>query len=775
MQIDEKTHSRYRGTRRGKSHRTLLAAAVAAGLAALLASSALPRPGACSAVVLRGEADLVQSPNNVAPVGAGGRDAVGPALQPRAPKTTTSRKASAKRRTTTRRRTTMKRQTTTKRRTSSRRRATTTAPRPTPLYIAMSMASPVSGTVELSVLPEVQGHVTWFVDGRSLGRGADRFGHPASWDTARSGDGVRAILARIRLPNGSTRDLRRSATVSNVPFSLNISVETGENGGWGGYYINLTVSAVAGVSRVDAKLDGRTVLAGVPAGLPRRHNSRILVEGHFDYSDHSGNDGLGGNHTLTVLVKDKGSRQRTGVFNYVIHRAPFVEFTSGPLGAMASGEIRLAGVAFALNRGARLQLRATTKEGRELPLSISGRTFVCAFSTATFRPGFSSIIMSASDSFGDRGVYDASFFVASSPALAYTPLALPNLFQPVLFTARGNRLVLSASLGPNPPYLLSLDTSTGTSRIVTSMLGADFSDWTWALAEQGNGAYILRSVPACTLGKCLYGWDDQIWAQTVNLSADQPWINASAGVAGATEGKPVARAGYVLWANLWNTSCGYALYNSATRSYVRIPCPVGMQPPVSGAESSYDFFVNGSEVHVYFGLQAQQAFHVFHWSSATNLTTKVSTDAGGRNPRTDGSRVVWADAGSRSLLSMAAPESSPAVIASIAGSSFIFDYSVADGVLAWSMEDQDGAAISLMASVNGSTAVSVAASGKVEQVAGGAVLYSTADKFWIWRQGQGSKAVLDRDEERQKPVVWWTGSRLVFQIYPYGGVYSFSV
>ena len=630
---------------------------------------------------------------------------------------------------------------------------TFTATSATPPAIVLSKNEPVSGTVQLSLSGTVSGSVTWYVDLSLLGTGASATGNAISWNTASVSNAPHLIVARIQTGSDAYQEVRRSVDVSNSSVTIS-AVVTGTTG-----TINIDVRAGStyGISSVLGTLDsGATTTLTSPNACSRFCGGSNDV---YRFTVDAARAGSGA-HTMLIVGTDAVGSSQTLTVSVPVSNAPALALTGPADGAFVHGTLNLAGTATSDKTGT---ITVTAKLGDVLFLSTTQSAFTGSFDLAGVVAGAYSLSVSATDSANQATRLTRTVIVTSSSALAYAPVfVLPTAAQ--LVAAEGHKVLYTTAEGASVRDLLS-----GT-EVTLANAGSIAYASDWQLVD--GRAYAFGKGADCVL-YCIYQWAAD--GTMVNLTNPNPYSRASnIGGGWAYDLHPVARSGYVVWVNdkaadtaiQTNATGRYTVYNVNTGAYTKVGVPAGVNYV---GNWNYDFAVVSGVAHFYFwgqtgGDGTASTFDLYKWQSDTGTSTRL-TSGGARNiyPQTDGARVAWEQSpvggnadGTLALLTLPLSGGTATTQAAKANSNF----SLRDGVLAWTESTATSKAVKAATSLQAATLSSLSTA--VLYANGGTtVVYGEQGKAYSWNSVLGTTTLRIETAPSQ---VFIAGGAMVFTV-----------
>lgn len=594
--------------------------------------------------------------------------------------------------------------------------------------IVVDAPEPVAGTVHLSLDPPVSGAVTWYVDQRLLGTGSTVSGSPIAWITTTTTNGTHLVTAAVQTSPTTSHEVRRNIMVSNPSVTVTAAVTREATSS----FVNARASSVNGIAQVSATVDGR------PLGTLTAPNACNVRDGcgvqdiyRFQLLAASYQSGT---HTVVVTATDGAGSSQQVTVAVPISNAPTLAVNAPPDGSILFGSLQLSGTA-STDKGSTVTVTVTARLGDVQFLSTSSPSFAASYDLSGLPAGAYTLTVQATDSQAQVTELVRHYVVASSQALAYTPLfTLPD--QGEILAIEGNKLLYSSN---GSVRVRNMDTGSEVMLAGTLMPGGGGS-----FQLSGGMVYASGTASDCA-SFCIYQWLPD--GTRRNLSNANPASRAANIVGGvAYDMNPVAKDGYVLWVNdhaLDASGVGsgrYTLYQVATGTYTRIDAPAGTDLV---GNIRYDFAVAAGTVRFDFwarttGSGPQSRFDVFQWQSDTGATVQLSSGSmSSIYPQTDAARIAWQEVpiGGSGTFTLRTRAVSGGAIS--APSTNAADFMLADGVLAWT--ENLSTVPALRADAAGTT-TTLAASGTPALLAdrGGRVAYSQSGKLQTWDSATGT-------------------------------------
>ncbi len=386
------------------------------------------------------------------------------------------------------------------------------------LGISADKAEPLAGTTTLSLTGPVAGlQVTWYADLQQIGTGTR-----VAWDTGTATNGTRQVMARLQLAGTRTVDVKRNLSVANASFTTLAANVSGTSGA-----ITVTVFAQSpiGTASVTASVDGAflgtlTAPNACFGCSPPYRDYQFIVDGRSLGS---------GAHTMKVVAVDGQGLSKELSVNLPVANTPLLAI-SGPLdGSFVYDKLNVSGQVSSDRTGA---VAVDVKLGDLSIIQGTGPAFSGSYDVSGLTPGHYTVTVKATDSAGVSTTEQRQIVKASSAALAYTPVKSLGA-DARLLAVEGDRVLYMAA----DKSMHLLDTAAGTD--LTLQVGGLNAPGGQGLISDGR-IYVYAMGSNCPYG-CLYQWDGN--GSVKDLAAGNPWSQFQ------LPQHPVARSGYVLWAN----------------------------------------------------------------------------------------------------------------------------------------------------------------------------------------------------------------------------------
>lgn len=583
------------------------------------------------------------------------------------------------------------------------------------LGIGVDKAEPLAGMATLTLTGPVAGlQVTWYADLKQIGSGTS-----VAWDTSTATNGTRQVMARVQLAGANTVDVKRNLTLANASFTTLAANVAGTSGA-----ITVTVFAQSpiGTASVTASVDGASLgtltapNACFDCAPPPYRDYRFIVDGRALGS---------GAHTMKVVAVDSQGLSKELLVNLPVANVPILAVSEPLDGSFVYDTLKVSGLVSSDRPGA---VTVDVKLGDLSIIQGSGPTFSGSYDVSGLAPGPYTVTVKATDSAGVSTTEQRQIGKASSAALAYTPVKSLGA-DARLLAVEGDRVLYMA--GDKSMHLL--DTAAGTD--LTLQVGGLNAPSGQGLISDGR-IYVNAMGSNCPYG-CLYQWDGS--GSVKDLAAGNPWSQFQ------LPQHPVARSGYVLWAN---GAYSFTLYDVAAGTYRQIK----PDPALFVGNVYFDMAMVGGVLNVFYwgdSGDASKSYDVYRWSAATGSAVNLST--GSQNDvyvGSDGTRVAWMQGplnavNKSTLVSAPAAGGSVSVVTTNLASEY---FSLRDGVLVW-MEGSPGSSLAIKASTaSGISTLSTSAVFRPLGNEAGYVFYGAGGKTYYWNaQLNQSFVVVDGD------------------------------
>jgi len=608
--------------------------------------------------------------------------------------------------------------------------------------ITLDKVEPLSGTVKLSLSSAVTTAVTWYVDLNPLGTGSVTDGGSFSWNTSGVSNNTHLLVARIATGQTSYVDVRRSVQVGNSSITL----AAGVSGSAAPFTVTVTANSTFGISNVSLALDGQSLGTLTAPNSPSPGTYRFNVTAAQAPS---------GPHTLVITAQDNNGSTQQLTRDLSVANAPQLTLSTPAAGALVYGSLVVSGAATS-DAGSPLTITATLN-GLQI-LQTSSSPFSTAFDLTGVAPGNYTLTVRAVDGRNLSMIVERPVVVAVSQETA--PQALFTL--PAggdLLAGAENKLLYATGDGG-----IRLRDLTGAGEVTLANTSTLTSVTDWQIS--GGRVYVSARGADC-VAVCVFEWNSN-GAQR-NLSNGSPYS------LGVTSGRssdlhPVARSGFVLWANWLASPNAYTLYDVANQSYRQILSPV-----TNGGigNVNFDLAVNAGVAQLVFwnttgSVGNNSLYDIFKWSADSGAYARLTNDAATRNiyPATDGVRVAWQKSplggnSDGSFALMVQPLAGGAVsTAALSANSFL----LRDGVLAWLEAGLLSPTIYTVRALGGGIAPTLLASSSTANlltVGSGFVAYAQAGNVYTWNAVSGTSTL----RVNTSPVrVLISGAYLVFSV-----------
>lgn len=609
-------------------------------------------------------------------------------------------------------------------------RVTITAQGSDSLGISVDKAEPLTGTTLLALTGPVAGlQVTWYADLKQIGTGTS-----VAWDTSMATNGTRQVMARIQLAGANMVEVKRNLAVANASFT---TLAANVSGTSGSIVVTVFAQSPIGTASVTASVDGASLgtltapNACFDCAPPPYRDYRFIIDGRALGS---------GSHTMKVVAVDSQGLSKELVVNLPVANVPILTISEPLDGSFVYDKLKVSGQVSSDRSGA---VAVDVKLGDLSIVQGTGPTFSGSYDVSGLAPGPYMVTVKATDSTGVSTTEQRQIVKASSAALAYMPVKSLGT-DARLLAVEGDRVLYMA--GDKSMHLL--DTTAGTD--VTLQVGTLNAPSGQGLISDGR-VYVNTMDSKCPNG-CLYQWDGN--GAVKDLAAGNPWSQYQ------SPQNPIARSGYVLWAN---GAYSFTLYDVAAGTYRQIK----PDPAISIGNTSFDMSMVGGVLNVFYwgdSGDASKSLDVYRWSAATGSAVSLSTgDQKDFSVSSDGNRVAWLQSplsatDKRTLVSVPAAGGPVSVVSTNLAAEY---FSLKDGVLVW-MEASSGNSFAIKASTAAGTRIlSTSAVFRPLGNEAGYVFYGAGGKTYYWN-AQQSQSFVVVDGEVAASDVLSTGRTLYF-------------
>ncbi|MFT7772490.1 Ig-like domain-containing protein [Roseateles sp.] len=597
------------------------------------------------------------------------------------------------------------------------------------LGIGVDKAEPLAGAATLTLTGPVAGlQVAWYADLKQVGTGTS-----VAWDTSTAGNGVRQVMARVQLAGTRTVDVKRNLTVANASFT---TLAANVSGTSGSIIVTVFAQSPIGTASVTASVDGAflgtlTAPNACFGCSPPYRDYQFIVDGRALGS---------GAHAMKVVAVDSQGLSKELAVDLNIANTPQLSI-SGPMdGSFVYDKISVAGQVSSDRPGA---VNVDVKLGDLSIIQGTAPAFSGSYDVSGLAPGPYTVTVKATDSAGVSTIEQRQIVKASSAALAYAPVRSLGA-DARLLAVEGDRVLYIA--GDKSLHLL--DTAAGTE--LALQVGALKAPDGQGLISGGR-VYVNATDGRCPNG-CLYQWDSNGVVKDVAIG--NPWSQSQ------PPQNPIARSGYVLWAN---GAYSLTLYDVAAGTYRQIK----PDPAVSMGNVHFDMAMVGGALNVFYwgdSGDVSKSLDVYRWSAATG--TAVNLSAGGQKDfyvSSDGTRVAWLQSplsgtDKRTVVSASAAGGPVSVVSAESAAEYV---SLKDGVLVW-MEASSGNSFAIKASTTtGTSTLTTSAIFRPLGNEAGYVFYGAGGRTYYWN-AQLNQSFVVVDGEVPAADVLATGKTLYF-------------
>jgi hypothetical protein len=489
--------------------------------------------------------------------------------------------------------------------------------------IALNMAEPVSGEVELSIEDQTQfSSVSWYVDTRLIGQGAASPGNPINWNTSSETNESHLVIARIETSTDSYTDVRRTVQVSNLNLALTASVR----GTSGTIYVDVSTSSPNGISQVEASFDGTPMPS---LSEPNARCNRCSSNNIYRFTVDAASAGSG-EHTMSITSVDRQNNRKTITVAVPVDNKPVLSLSTPMDGALVYGSLLVSGSVTSDKSG---EVTTTASLGELQFMNTTASSFTGSLDLSGLPAKTYTLTVSSRDSSGATTVVQRNVTVTSSEA--YSPI-LDMGVDGRLLAADGAQLLYRNGA---ESYRLR-NTQTGTEVSLTganTVAGA--TDW-----QVSAGHVFVQGTDSDCVDTCIYHWRKD--GSRRNLTLVNPYSKTSnEGDGYSRDLNPVVRGNYVIWFNWSGTNDDhYTVYNRSRNSFTKIDMPAGVNYL---GNNDFDATVTGGTLRFFYWAQTggsgnSSSFDVYRWDANSKTSTQLSTvNAANIYPQTDGVDVIW--------------------------------------------------------------------------------------------------------------------------------------
>jgi hypothetical protein len=620
----------------------------------------------------------------------------------------------------------------------------------TPPAIVLSSAEPLTGVVTLSVGGGITYPlVEWFINVNRIGVTTQSMGpgNPISWDTSALANGDYLVVARIQTATNTFTEVRRTVRVANV--NLTVGTQTfGSTGSAGaGFFLVARASSSAGISSVEARVDGTSLGTLFAPNCPECFNPIDSYRWRIDTVRYPS-----GNYPVVVTAVARDGTRKSVDYTLQVNNPPVVTGLTPEDYDIVSGRLTVRGRVTTDRAGG---VRTTATLGSLTVFESTAANFEGSLDLAGLPGGNYKLTLRAVDSAGVSTNITRNIIVTTSEQRNYS--AVLSLGDDVtLVESDGLQLLY---VGSDRQY--RLQSLAGGAAVILAGAEAINNLTGWKI-DAGRVIAQGRGSDCSTV--CIYEWD--AGGTRRNLSAANPY--SVAGGTRCSDQDALSRGGFVMWAN-WLCGKGtYTIFNRATGSYQKIDPPAGANYI---GNNQFDLLADGSVAFIWAqmgGSGATSTFDVFR--SVGGTSSRLSTP-GLRNvyPRTNGVRVVWEQSpiggnadGTVELVSTAVAGGSVRSVASdVAQWVLTGDILTWTAVTARNSTGSPTARVLRVESASNITTISSQPGVMLFGATGAQVIYAEDGRFYRWDATQGTRTLLLEVVPMQ---VWATRGVVVFML-----------
>ena len=598
---------------------------------------------------------------------------------------------------------------------------------------------PVIGAVPLSLrLPAgwVPRSVQWFANLQALpGAGSADTGFATTWNTRGLVSGQYLITALVEVQADSFVEWRRTVQVEASTLAASVSV----SGTQGVVSVNVTASSSHGVASV------RTVLSGAngntdlgtltaPNGCS---NSSCTNPDAYVYSLDT-RTLAAGTYTFTSTVTDTRGGTFTATRTATFANPPELTVSQPRDGQWVYGELVVAGS----TSTASASTTTTTVSLGSIPIiTTTASSWGTRYSLAGVPAGSYVLTVRASNAQGQAVMQRRTILVMSDAAMVQEPwFDMGSAGR--LVAAQGGDVLWQAADGT-----MNRRTASGDAVVMRESASLRYASG-WQIDQGHVVAY--GQDDDCPRFVCVYAWN-----------ADGQRRNLSALVSGyrSYDVHPVLRYPWVMWINEPEQ---YSLQHLAPPAGAPAQYLIGKPTSVTGnlGNWNYDFAVTSQPgaadtltaffwgTLTNFGSPTGPRADVYRWDSATQRTQALTaSDAQEVYVQTDGQRVAWQKRAPGNIDPPFGLQVAPVSGASTTprtASSDMSRFVLKNGLLVWHEGQSAATGYGLKVDTGNSTVtLSTDHSASLMAVAGTSVVWSQGGKLYAWREGIGTRLLLD--------------------------------
>lgn len=592
------------------------------------------------------------------------------------------------------------------------------------LALDAGSASPLAGVVPVSISGlSTAVAVQYLVDLHLQTRVSSGAGYAWSWATPGVTDGTHLLQAIIETTPSSFVELRKQVTVDNPNVSAGLVVQAQLTG------TTLVVSANSSggsISQVALSLDG--LAQGTLTQANTCSYSSCGVPNAYGFT--VPNSTLGhGSHTASVVVTDSNGETRTVAQSFFVNSAPVIHLV-----APAAGTI-LAADALVVRGSTEDDAPGTTVQVKvgDVTLPHDGSaSFDLGYALTGLPDGAYTVRIQATDAQGATTQLQRSFIRQTGSTFAYT--ALQSLGTGNLLASHGDDLLVQQGSSADSPiqWLRPQGNVTLQNAAVTYANN-------WQLSSAGVSTYGVGNGAGT-------GYETYFWGTDGLRRSLSSEVSSGVGL----DEHVTASGDWQLWSTR-TPGVAYFLVNTSTGQSYRIA-----PPSETRYQGNWQFtLVPGSagvKVYYWAALQAggtgtQTAFAIYRYDSGTGQSTRLTPAGTGWRDvyvQTDGQRIAW----QRNPSSASIDPPYSLMVANLASdtqatelSATMQSFMMGDGLLAW----REGSGTNSTLKVNdgqATTVLSQTAGSSLVGVGGGAVVYGSSNKLWLWTPAAGIRSLL---------------------------------
>lgn len=616
-----------------------------------------------------------------------------------------------------------------------------------PPAILLGSAEPVSGVVTLSVGGGVTYPlVEWFINLNRIGVTTQSAGpgNPISWNTSILSNGEYLVVARIQTATNTFTELRRTVRVANV--NLTVGTQTfGSTGLAGaGFFLIARASSSAGISSVEARIDGNSLGSLATPNCPECFNPIDSYRWRIDTVRYPS-----GSYPVVVTAIARDGTRKSVDFTLQVNNPPVVTGLTPDDYDIVSGRLTVRGTVATDRQGG---VRTTATLGSLTVFESTAANFEGSLDLGGLPGGNYKLTVRSVDSAGVSTNIIRNIIVTTSEQRKYSPLLA--LGDDVTLIESDGLQVLS--VGGDRQYRLW--PLAGGAPVI--LIGADaINNLTGWKIDSGRVVAQGRGSDCSTV--CIYEWDTSGLRR--NLSAANPY--SLVGGTRCSDQDPISRGNFVMWAN-WLCGKGtYTIFNRGTGSYQKIDPPSGSNYI---GNNQFDLLPDGSAAFIWAqmgGSGTSSTFDVFR--TVGGSSSRLSTP-GLRSvyPRANVTRVIW----EQSPIGGNSDNTVDLVSASVTGASSrllatrVGQWVLTEQIVTWVEITGTGSPTARTLRVeSGSNIGTISSQAGVMLLGatGAQVMYAEDNRFYRWDANQGTRTLLLEVVPMQ---VWASRGVVVFML-----------